>query len=95
VGDGSAARTEKAPGYLHADAESFDGDVERALRTADISALQALDPERARTVMAAGWPAWRAAAAALAGVGAEATATLNYAGAPYGVGYFVAEWHVS
>jgi len=89
VGDGSAARTEKAPGYLHPDAEAFDSELEAALVAADLAALTA-DSNRADAVMASGVDAWRAAANAVADTAIQAQ--VNYAEAPHGVGYFIASW---
>ncbi len=89
VGDGSARRTEKAPGHLDARAAGFDADVERALDAADPAALLALDPVLARELMAAGRPAWQVLAGAAAGDWAGA---VRLADAPYGVGYLVARW---
>jgi aromatic ring-opening dioxygenase LigB subunit len=90
VADGSNSRTEKAPGYLDADAEPFDADVAKALAAGDPALLASVDRDRAVSVGAAGRPAWRAAAAALSGssYGAE----LLCDEAPYGVGYLVAVW---
>ena len=93
VGDGSAARTEKAPGYLHRDAEAFDRDVQAALIAGDPASLAQLEVDRARRVMAAGVDAWHALANALAG--STITAQSFYAEAPYGVGYFIAAWSCS
>ena len=93
VGDGSAARTEKAPGYLHPDAEAFDAEVERALRTGDGSALASLDAGRSAEVMASGWPAWQLAAACVEQSQVTSSSLSVYA--PFGVGYFVALWNCS
>lgn len=90
MGDGSACRTVKAPGYLDERAESFDADVARALGSADVGALAALDPELAQELQAAGRAPWQvlAGAAEEAHLGGE----LLHESAPYGVGYFVASW---
>lgn len=90
MGDGSARRSTSAPGYLDERAEAFDAAVEAALRDGDGDALADLDERLGIELLAAGVPAWRAAGALLAG-GAYG-ARLLYAQAPYGVGYFVAEW---
>lgn len=99
VGDGSARRTEKAPGHLDPRAESFDADVEEALRRADLDAVLALDDDLALQLLVGGVDAWKAAAAAArreVGPGGAAPdgwrGTVHYAAAPYGVGYFVASW---
>jgi hypothetical protein len=90
VADGSAARTEKAPGYLHPDATHFDVLIEQALASGRAQALADLDRAQAQAVMAAGWPAWQVAALAMQG--REIEASCDVADAPFGVGYFVASW---
>lgn len=90
MGDASACRTVKAPGYLDERAAPFDAEVARALGTADVAAVQALDAELARELKASGRAPWQV----LAGAAEEAdlTGTLLYEDAPYGVGYVVATW---
>jgi hypothetical protein len=90
LGDGSACRTVKAPGYLDERAEPFDTAVAAALAAADIRALEDLDAELAQDLKAAGRAPWQvlAGAAGEAGLSGE----LLYEAAPYGVGYFVATW---
>ncbi|MEV4973147.1 class III extradiol dioxygenase subunit B-like domain-containing protein [Streptomyces scopuliridis] len=90
MGDASACRSLKAPGYLDERAAGFDEEVARALRTADVAALKALDAELAYELKAAGRAPWQvlAGAAEGAGLGGE----LLYEDAPYGVGYLVAAW---
>ncbi|WP_200262739.1 class III extradiol dioxygenase subunit B-like domain-containing protein [Streptomyces sp. HSG2] len=90
LGDGSACRTLKAPGYLDARAEPFDADVARALAAADTGALGALDEELARTLRVSGRGPWQVLAGAAEG--ASLGGALLYEGAPYGVGYLVASW---
>lgn len=90
MGDGSARRTLKAPGYLDERAEPFDAEVARALGHADPAALLALDATRAAELMAAGRPAWQVLAGAAHG--ADLQGDLLYDAAPYGVGYLVATW---
>ena len=90
VGDGSARRTERAPGYVDPRAEAFDADVASALAAGDAAALRDLDPGLGADLLAAGVPAWRAVGRALAG--RRYQADLLYDAAPYGVGYFVAAW---
>lgn len=90
MGDGSARRSERAPGYLDERAADVDATVASALRTADIEALTSLDPDLADALMVAGRAAWQVLAGA-AGTGPFAAA-LSYDDAPYGVGYFVASW---
>ncbi|WP_432039293.1 class III extradiol dioxygenase subunit B-like domain-containing protein [Streptomyces cucumeris] len=90
MADGSACRTLKAPGYLDERAAAFDAAVARALGSADPAALAALDEELAEELKAAG----RAPLHVLAGAGEGAAlkGELRYDEAPYGVGYFVADW---
>ncbi|MFH8469862.1 class III extradiol dioxygenase subunit B-like domain-containing protein [Streptomyces sp. NPDC017991] len=90
MGDSSACRTLKAPGYLDERAAGFDAEVARALGTADVAALKALDAELAYELKASGRAPWQV----LAGAAQEADldGTLLYEDAPYGVGYMVATW---
>ena len=90
VGDGSARRSVKAPGYLDDSAGRFDAAVARALTAGDPDALAALDPVTGSRLLAGGVPTWRAVGAALAG--RAVTARLHYDEAPFGVGYLVADW---
>jgi hypothetical protein len=90
MGDGSACRSIKAPGYLDARAEPFDAAVAAALGGADLGALAALDSELAQSVRAAGRAPWQVLAGAAQGAGLSGE--LLYEAAPYGVGYFVAAW---
>lgn len=89
VGDGSARRTEKAPGYLDDRAQGFDETVEQALAAGDSSALADLDAGLAAELMVGGAPVWRAAARAATG---PWRGRVHYSGAPFGVGYLVASW---
>ena len=91
VGDGSARRTEKAPGHLDPRAEPFDAAATAALGAADLPALLALDASLAADLLAAGRAPWQVLAAAAEHAGWAPSVT--YAGAPYGVHYVVAEWH--
>jgi hypothetical protein len=90
VGDGSARRTIKSPGWVDEAGEPFDAAVAEALAAGDAAALAALDPALGHRVLAEGTPTWRAVGAAL--TGREITARLHCAEAPYAVGYFVADW---
>ncbi|WP_128976856.1 class III extradiol dioxygenase subunit B-like domain-containing protein [Streptomyces roseicoloratus] len=90
MGDGSACRTVKAPGYLDERAEDFDAAVARALGAADPAALLALDADLAHELKAAGRAPWQVLAGAAEG--ADLAGRLLYEDAPYGVGYFVAAW---
>ncbi|UGY94000.1 class III extradiol dioxygenase subunit B-like domain-containing protein [Streptomyces gobiensis] len=90
MGDGSACRTLKAPGYFDERAAAFDAAAARALGAADTAALAALDAELAFELKASGRSCWQL----LAGAGEKAglRGSLLYDSAPYGVGYFVASW---
>lgn len=90
TGDGSARRTLKAPGYLDERAAGFDADVARALGTADVEALSALDAGLAHDLLVSGRAPWQVLAGAAAGTNLRGE--LLYDEAPYGVGYFVAAW---
>ncbi|MFF2200144.1 class III extradiol dioxygenase subunit B-like domain-containing protein [Streptomyces sp. NPDC058145] len=90
MGDASACRTLKAPGYLDERAAPFDAAVARALGTADVAALQALDAGLAYELKASGRAPWQVLAGAAEDAGLEGT--LLYDDAPYGVGYLVATW---
>jgi aromatic ring-opening dioxygenase LigB subunit len=90
MGDGSARRDEKAPGYVDLRAEAYDAAIARALADADGAALAALDPTEAAELLVAGRAAWQVLAAAAQGAGL--TGRLVADEAPYGVGYFVAAW---
>ena len=90
VADGSAKRSEKAPGYFDPRAADFDAAVARALRDGSPEQLSALDPDLATELWATGVPTWQALAAATAA--GSPSAELLYDDAPHGVGYVVATW---
>ena len=89
MGDGSARRTLKAPGYLDERASAFDAEVERAVRAGDLGALQRLDQRLAHDLMATGRPAWQVLSGAWPGQGND-DAEVLYCDAPFGVGYLAA-----
>jgi hypothetical protein len=101
LGDGSARRSLKAPGRFDERAAAFDAVAERAIRSADLDALLALDPVLARELMSTGRTGWQVLAGALLAQpgqqgdgpvpGAAAfTVDVHYAGDPFGVLYLVA-----
>jgi aromatic ring-opening dioxygenase LigB subunit len=94
MGDGTARRGEKAPGYADPRAEAFDATVVRALAGGDPRTLADLDPTLAAELLVAGRAPWQvlAGAALAARPGGAWRADLRYADAPYGVGYAVASW---
>lgn len=89
-GDGTARRSEKAPGHYDADAEPWDRAVAAALSTADTGALLRLDADTAEGLLASGRAPWQV----LAGAARAGTwqAELTYVAAPYGVAYTVGTW---
>ncbi|MCW2545904.1 MAG: hypothetical protein JWN96_364 [Mycobacterium sp.] len=89
MGDGSARRTEKAPGWLDERAAGYDAGVVTALGSGEPTQLKQ-DLALGSDLLAAGAPAWSAAAQLLAGQ--TWSAEVSYDDAPYGVGYFVATW---
>ncbi|MCX5561288.1 class III extradiol dioxygenase subunit B-like domain-containing protein [Streptomyces sp. NBC_00038] len=90
MGDASACRTLKAPGYLDERAAGFDAGVARALEAADVPTLKALDAELAQELKVSGRAPWQVLAGAADGAGLGGA--LLYEDAPYGVGYLVAAW---
>ena len=90
MGDGSARRSLKGPGYLDERAEPFDDAVVAALAKAAPQQLADLDLRLAAELLAAGAPAW-VATAQIVGDGPWQGEVL-YADAPYGVMYTVATW---
>ncbi|MFZ4190718.1 class III extradiol dioxygenase subunit B-like domain-containing protein [Streptomyces pseudogriseolus] len=91
MGDGSACRTLKAPGYLDERAAPFDAEIARVLGTADAAALRALDAGLARELKVSGRAPWQVLAGASEGA-AGLSGALLHEDAPYGVGYMVATW---
>jgi hypothetical protein len=91
IGDGSACRTERAPGHFDDRAEGFDASVAAALAGGSPDGLRDLDRTVAAELLCGGWAAWQFTAEAVKG--SEVTkAELVVASAPYGVGYFAAYW---
>jgi hypothetical protein len=93
MGDGSARRSVKGPGFLDERAEPFDATVAAALRSGDADGLAALDADLAADLLVAGRPSWQV----LAGAAAPAAwnGTVAYDAAPYGVTYLVASWRLA
>lgn len=95
VGDGSARRTEKAPGYLDDRAAGFDAAIEDALRSGDAGALAAVDVELGQELLAAGAGVLRVLGGAVVESGrAVIAADLAHAADPFGVRYWVARWQL-
>ena len=89
VGNGSARRTEKAPGHLDDRAADFDARLGAALREGDPDALLALDEPLAEELWCHDVPAFRALGRWSIG---PVTATIDYEDAESGVMYWVARW---
>jgi hypothetical protein len=92
MGDGSACRGTKAPGYDDPRAEPYDTGVARALAGADADALLGLDPELSAQLRVAGRAPWQVLAGAVRATGGAWHGELLRHVAPYGVGYLVARW---
>ncbi|MGW2341118.1 class III extradiol dioxygenase subunit B-like domain-containing protein [Streptomyces sp. NPDC001661] len=91
MGDGTACRTLKAPGYLDERAEGVDAAVAAALRDLDADGTLAnLDADLARELKISGRAPWQLLSTAWDK--RDGTGRLLYEDAPYGVGYFVASW---
>jgi hypothetical protein len=88
LGDGSARRGPRAPGYVDERAAAFDDSWQRAIRTGNLAALLDIDPALARELMATGRPAWQVLAGACPGP--LHPVQVHYAGDPFGVMYLVA-----
>jgi hypothetical protein len=92
MGDGSARRGAKAPGYVDDRAHELDQRAADALATGDADALAAIDPAVAAELLVAGRAAWQVLAGALGSKRADAR--LLHADDPFGVLYLVATWRV-
>ena len=93
MADGSATRTTEAPGFLDERAEPFDAAIAAALAAGDADALAELDLELGHALWAAGTPALKTLGNMTKG--ADITARLHEDVAPFGVGYWVADWVLS
>lgn len=90
MGDGSARRSERAPGHFDPRAEPYDASVAAALASGEPARLLRDGLEDANGLLVAGAEVWHAVGTALHG--RQWRADLLYDRAPYGVGYFVATW---
>ena len=88
VANGSACRSEKAPGHLDPRAEGFDAALGEALRGADRDALCGVDQDLAGELLAA-TETLPDLADLVAGAGLE---SVDYDDDPYGVQYWVMRW---
>lgn len=93
LGDGSARRGDKAPGFVDPRAFPFDDAVAEALAEGDAHALGTLDVDLARDLMVGGLASFRLLGT-LGTVAGVTRAALPYRDDPFGVSYFVAQWTV-
>lgn len=91
LGDGTARRTERAPGHLDERAAPFDARVAAALAAGDCQALRLLDLDLAEDLIVAGRSAYRFLGEVGIRTGVRESRLL-YDAAPLGVGYHVAQW---
>jgi hypothetical protein len=87
MANGSARRSEKAPGHLDERSSGFDEGVERALAQGDAAALGELDLALADELLTAGVPLLRDLADL-----SVVEASMDYADDPFGVRYWVVRW---
>jgi hypothetical protein len=89
VANGSATRSEKAPGHLDERSGAFDEAIGAALRGGDPTVLRALDPGLGRELWCHDVPAFQVLGGLVdGGVRAETT----YDDDPFGVQYWVVRW---
>lgn len=91
VADGSARRSERAPGHLDERAFGVDDQILSALRNVDPAGLLSLDPVLAGEVLASGRAALQVLAHAVRGMTGLGGGLL-WSDDPYGVLYAVAHW---
>ncbi len=89
VGNGTACRTEKAPGHLDPRSAAFDTALREALVAGDREALRALDPGLARELWCHDVPAFTRLAEVLP---PGPPAGVTYDADPFGVQYWVLTW---
>jgi hypothetical protein len=90
VANGSATRTEKAPGHFDERAAAFDAAVGKALAAGDPSLLPEVDEQLARDLWA--WPDVDVLARVLRDVAPITSVQVDYDDAPFGVQYWVVRW---
>lgn len=88
VGDGSATRTEKAPGYIQPDALAFDEAITAAIGNADRDSILRIEQSTADRLWCKGLPVWQVVSNAFA----PTQSALILESAPFGVNYLVASW---
>ncbi len=93
--NGSAMRTEKAPGHFDERSAGFDKRVGAALAAGDLEALAGLDLALAAELWAGDDAAVLAALGRRLAAGSRvASASVDYDDAPYGVQYWVVRWEL-
>ena len=98
MADGTAKRSTEAPGYFDERAEGFDRLISEALAAGDPDVLANLDEELAAELWSGGARQLRLLGrmtAAEISKGASIAAQLRYNEAPFGVGYWVANWSLT
>lgn len=93
MADGSAKRSTTAPGFFDDRAEAFDASIAAALAVGDAETLASLDLELGAELWAAGTPALRTLGQMTRDAGIAANLRVDVA--PFGVGYWVADWMIS
>lgn len=90
LGDGSAKRTEKAPGFVDHRAVAFDNRLSEIFHSAQLSELSELDFALARELWVWGIDPWMAIGKFVSQSGAQFSLENYFDTDPYGVEYFVA-----
>jgi len=90
MGDGSACRSLKAPGYLDPRAAPFDEGVRSWLASGRLGGLADLDAGLAAELLVAGRAAWQVLAGAVGDL--AGASRLHYSDDPFGVWYPVFSW---
>lgn len=96
VGNGSAKRTEKAPGYFDERAEAFDARLRDALVAPSPAVLRGVDPALAHELWASveSFGTLADALERMVSTG-SITVSVDYDDAPYGVQYWVIRWEAA
>ena len=90
VANGSATRSEKAPGHLDERAFAFDDHLAAALREGRPEALAGLDPDLAEQLWCFDSAAWRHLGRLAPAP--DGPVSVDYDGDPFGVRYWVVRW---
>lgn len=89
VANGSAKRSEKAPGHLDERAAAFDATLGAALRSGDAATLRGIDAGLGEELWCHDVPALKALGGLVEG---EVEVEMTYADDPFGVQYWVVRW---